>query len=1148
MPTSNSSPRRSDTLDTDALLDYLHTAPVRLAVFGEFSAGKTTVLNALIGEEILSVAVDPTTAVPTRIRFGREFNIFIDRTGGEQLVLFEDDPPFWTRFVGRRDTLNTLQKQKGTIQDFLRMWTKEGERANEVERVIIEIPLDWLKQGIELVDTPGVNNEFTRHQGFTEQEARTADIALLLMDARQGGGKRTEFEFMNEVQKQVQRCIVAPNKMDLVEADEREEFIEYIQDIALPQHWDGAVVPPVIGISALASLHPQAHDEPDLQAAFEDLTTRLEHMAEEERGKLLLSRKDNPEKALFAEARTLEGNNRYDRAHRIYFDLLDILEAAGLDPTPAEEGIRRCETHLSSQVDTLDELNAQYNAAMARAEDDPDAALEQLKAIRAEKSGLALDDGDLDASIEALAARIDRRDEARAEISRLCTQVEQHRDNEAWIDAAKISEKLPTLIEPAELSAKKAESVRSYVAKQKDERDAWATREWKEVKADIEACLEADRYIDAEQHLAALQYVAPYTPFGDKTDALVQTVTEQADTERAYRKAVQDATAAAGDLTKKRISPERGQEIAEQIDAILPLYRSLYGKQTLLESPEITATAPALTINQKLALATRLHALGAYASARRSEAILEAVQERKAAVDAIHVDDAGRVPPDLAQQHPDHPAVEETIHHLMEADISFWTPFWRIHAIHDALDSFSDHIEDGLLDARGAHLANRKAMSVVFYAGTVPSAIGLILAPFEPLAIALVLLGIAIYSLNGLDIKHAWSAKRHIERGDRAREQGNLAEAANHYHQSIALDKQAKTWQELTDLDSLIYAGVHSFRNRTGYTDEYCLNTLAASPYIQWRYETEDKVRSSPAVAGGTVFVGSDDGSVYALEARTGELQWRYETGSWVRSSPAVAGETMFVGCNDGSVYALEALTGELRWRYETEDSVFSSPAVAGGTVFVGCNDGSVYALEALTGELQWRYETEDSVFSSPAVAGGTVFVGSDDGSVYALEARTGELQWRYETGSWVRSSPAVAGETMFVGCNDGSVYALEALTGELRWRYETEDSVFSSPAVAGGTVFVGCNDGSVYALEALTGELQWRYETGSWVRSSPAVAGGTVFVGSDDGSVYALEAPTGELQWRYEIGSWVFSSPAVAGGTVFVECNDGSVYALGGP
>ena len=60
------------------IIKYLKTEKIRVSVFGEFSTGKTTFLNALINEEILTVAYEPTTAVPTRIRYGRLFNIFVE--------------------------------------------------------------------------------------------------------------------------------------------------------------------------------------------------------------------------------------------------------------------------------------------------------------------------------------------------------------------------------------------------------------------------------------------------------------------------------------------------------------------------------------------------------------------------------------------------------------------------------------------------------------------------------------------------------------------------------------------------------------------------------------------------------------------------------------------------------------------------------------------------------------------------------------------------------------------------------------------------------------------------------------------------------------------------------------------------------------
>jgi outer membrane protein assembly factor BamB len=64
-------------------------------------------------------------------------------------------------------------------------------------------------------------------------------------------------------------------------------------------------------------------------------------------------------------------------------------------------------------------------------------------------------------------------------------------------------------------------------------------------------------------------------------------------------------------------------------------------------------------------------------------------------------------------------------------------------------------------------------------------------------------------------------------------------------------------------------------------------------------------VFSSPAVANGVVYVGSDDHNVYAFNATTGAKLWDYTTGYWVYSSPAVANGFVYVGSDDGNIYAI---------------------------------------------------------------------------------------------------------------------------------------------------------------------------------------------------------------------------------------------------
>lgn len=93
-------------------------------------------------------------------------------------------------------------------------------------------------------------------------------------------------------------------------------------------------------------------------------------------------------------------------------------------------------------------------------------------------------------------------------------------------------------------------------------------------------------------------------------------------------------------------------------------------------------------------------------------------------------------------------------------------------------------------------------------------------------------------------------------------------------------------------------------------------------------------------------------------------------TGSQVQSSPTVSGGIVYVGSNDGKLYALNATPGAKKWSYTTGGQVSSSPAFANGTVYVGSYDGYVYALKAGTGALVWKYLTSGGdISSSPALA-----------------------------------------------------------------------------------------------------------------------------------------------------------------------------------
>ncbi len=373
-----------------------------------------------------------------------------------------------------------------------------------------------------------------------------------------------------------------------------------------------------------------------------------------------------------------------------------------------------------------------------------------------------------------------------------------------------------------------------------------------------------------------------------------------------------------------------------------------------------------------------------------------------------------------------------------------------------------------------------------------------------------------------------------------------------------------------------------------------------------WTATTGGAVRSSPAVANGVVFVGSDDHKLHAFDAATGVSKWTSaDTGNIISSSPAVADVggtgTVFVGSEGGAsarLYAYRAdgqnvgvVTGcpsacTPLWTANLHDSIYGSPAVAyvAGRWIVYIGQHELFAFDAATGALLWEsVDVGTGTSVSPAVAevAGTwmVYFGADEGGPWVFDANgnapgcpnfCGDLWGGGQSGS-IRSSPAVANGIYYVATYfTGILYAFDAagVTNCISPHYgcgplwssgsNISGGIYSSPAVAYGRVYVGSFAGKLYVFNAAgcgngntTCNSLWTATTGGGIDSSPAVANGVVYVGSGDDKLYAFNAAgcgngntTCNSLWTATTGGDVESSPAVANGFVYVGSTDGKLYA----
>ena len=351
--------------------------------------------------------------------------------------------------------------------------------------------------------------------------------------------------------------------------------------------------------------------------------------------------------------------------------------------------------------------------------------------------------------------------------------------------------------------------------------------------------------------------------------------------------------------------------------------------------------------------------------------------------------------------------------------------------------------------------------------------------------------------------------------------------------------------------------------------------TLATPLALRWTFKTTNAVKSSAAIAAGTVFIGSDDGNLYALDLASGAKRWAFKTDGRIEATPLVLDGTVYVGAADFKLHAIDAKTGTEKWSYATEDKILGganwfrsrtgaaallppnagdrSVAPPGATgalrILVGSYDFKVHCVDAATGAKVWTFETSNYVNGTPAVAEGRVVFGGCDGNLHAVDAETGREIASIEAGAYIAGSPALVGPRAYAGHFGEEVLCADLPASNMIWRAKQPNAAFfSSPAVTASQVLLGGRDKHLHAFDRETGRPLWSFAARGDIDSSPVVCGALVVVGSEDGRLYVLDVATGKLAWSYEIGKPIPGSPAVADGVVVVGSEDGTVYAFGPP
>lgn len=354
--------------------------------------------------------------------------------------------------------------------------------------------------------------------------------------------------------------------------------------------------------------------------------------------------------------------------------------------------------------------------------------------------------------------------------------------------------------------------------------------------------------------------------------------------------------------------------------------------------------------------------------------------------------------------------------------------------------------------------------------------------------------------------------------------------------------------------------------------------------------------------ANSTVFIGSANGFVYALEAGSGQVKWSFNGGKPMGSPIYYQGRIYVAALQGGSVYCLDAETGSSIWSFANQSTIYTTPCVYNGTVYIGYTNthSGLYALNATTGGVLWAtsgsydvlianpaavdgyvvitgFNTGVKVFNSgngnlvwgnypgivkanPLVAGGVVYVGSESKMLTAYDLATGNIIWQNDIGPNPSGTPVMVNDVIYLG-RSSYMYALNKSDGTVIWSQQSwggylgigdnahsGSGAFSAPAIslADNSVFAGCSDNGTYCLDLRTGAKKWVYPNSVEIKATspnPVVAHGMLVVNREDNSLYAFSTRSGSILWKFTASGAINTDPCMTdySGNVFYTGNSGN-------
>jgi outer membrane protein assembly factor BamB len=331
-----------------------------------------------------------------------------------------------------------------------------------------------------------------------------------------------------------------------------------------------------------------------------------------------------------------------------------------------------------------------------------------------------------------------------------------------------------------------------------------------------------------------------------------------------------------------------------------------------------------------------------------------------------------------------------------------------------------------------------------------------------------------------------------------------------------------------------------------------------------------------PLIRDDKVYAASREGIVVAKNLSNGQTLWSFDLRSEGKSSVlsrfsadtarisggiGFSADKLYMGTENGEVFALDATSGQLLWRVPVKGEVLASPATGDGLVVVATTAGNLIGLDSDSGEQRWIFEDEQPALtirgvSEPVIEAGGVVYGSGTGRVGILLAERGYQAWEeaiaLPQGSTdlsrlvdVDAKPIIVAGTLYTISFNGELVAMELRSGRQLWKRDYAS--FRNMAVAGNILYLVDSTGGIYAVDRRNGTEVWGQQgLQRHFLTGPTVYKEYLVVGDNKGNLHWLNRETGDFVARQRFDSSGFYREAIANDDyILVTSRNGELVLL---